>query len=189
MISNERTEKNIHINPLDMIEKHIVKVISAFLVPGFLLMNAVSLLQVIFRYILKKPLPWSEEMCRYLYVYTTYLGSVIAVSYNTHIEIDVIALLLDKLKTNTKFTAEKIIGLFKTGVLVAFLGWLSLLSFKYISEINSFGQKSAGLGINMAIPLSSVFVGCILMSVLYLKLLISNLCRTMPDKERGDING
>jgi C4-dicarboxylate transporter DctQ subunit len=51
-----------------------------------------SFLQVIFRYVFNNSLVWSEEMCRYLFVWTVFFGSAIALKSRKHIAVD----LLDK---------------------------------------------------------------------------------------------
>ncbi|AIF53580.1 TRAP transporter large permease subunit [Pelosinus sp. UFO1] len=40
-------------------------------------------LQIIFRYVLKMPLSWSEELARYAFMWTTFLGASVALRYNS----------------------------------------------------------------------------------------------------------
>ncbi|MDA8226350.1 MAG: TRAP transporter small permease subunit, partial [Desulfitobacterium hafniense] len=42
-------------------------------------MSVIILAQVIFRYVLEAPLPWSEEVARYLMVWGTFLGAGLGV--------------------------------------------------------------------------------------------------------------
>jgi TRAP-type C4-dicarboxylate transport system permease small subunit len=44
-------------------------------------------LQVVCRYVLGSPLVWSEELARYLYIWTCYLGAPIALRRGNHIAI------------------------------------------------------------------------------------------------------
>ena len=71
-----------------------VKCQSNLLVLMFIVLLALMLIQVIYRYFLELPLPWTEEIARYVFVIVTYLGASIAVSENSHIEINVRDLLL-----------------------------------------------------------------------------------------------
>src|SRR5690625_5253700 len=41
----------------------------------FAVMSIIVFLQVIFRFLLKSPLPWSEELARYLMIWITFLGA------------------------------------------------------------------------------------------------------------------
>ncbi len=51
----------------------------------------VILAQVVFRYALGRPLVWTEEAARYLYIWTCYLGIGMAVRHRTHIRIGALA--------------------------------------------------------------------------------------------------
>lgn len=52
------------------------------IVAAFTMVTAVFL-QVIFRYVLKLPLSWSEELARYTFQWTTFLGASVALRYNS----------------------------------------------------------------------------------------------------------
>ncbi len=157
----------------------IIKIATCLLVAGFLAMNFASILQVFSRHVLSQPLAWSEELARYLFVYVTYLGSIICIVNKAHIEINIIDILIEKKPAADQI--NRVIDLVKSVLLFLFLGWLAYLSFEFIMKIIHFGQKSPGLGVHMAIPYSSVFVGCLLMSLLYLREFIENL-RGKPGK-------
>ena len=45
--------------------------------------------QVIFRFVLEKPLPWSEEVARYIMVWITFLGAALAVKKMAHPQVEV----------------------------------------------------------------------------------------------------
>jgi len=47
----------------------------------------IMVLQVTCRYVLGSPLVWSEELCRYLYIWACYLGAPIALRRGNHIAI------------------------------------------------------------------------------------------------------
>lgn len=51
-------------------------------------------LQVFSRYVLQSPLPWTEEVGRYLFVWASFLGSAVLVGRNEHFSIDLIVRLL-----------------------------------------------------------------------------------------------
>lgn len=52
------------------------------------LMTIVVFLQVVFRYFLVRPLHWSEELARYLFVWTSLLGATLGVHRQAHFGMD-----------------------------------------------------------------------------------------------------
>lgn len=48
-------------------------------------------LQVFFRYVLEEPLPWSEELARYLFVWAALLAAAVTVGRNDHFTISILA--------------------------------------------------------------------------------------------------
>ncbi len=60
-------------------------------------MVVVVFLQVIFRFVIRSSLPWSEELARYLMVWIVFLGASIGVKRKSHIGVEaVVALLPDR---------------------------------------------------------------------------------------------
>ena len=53
--------------------------------------------QVVTRYVLKVPLPWSEEIARYLFLWLTWVGASYATKERKHINIDVVYQMLSPL--------------------------------------------------------------------------------------------
>jgi TRAP-type C4-dicarboxylate transport system permease small subunit len=64
----------------------------AALLLGLLL--AVMLLQVFTRYVLNDPTAWTEEVCRYLYVYIVFLGASAAIADRSHVSVNVLTQML-----------------------------------------------------------------------------------------------
>lgn len=50
-------------------------------------MTVIIFLQVIFRYVLKAPLSWSEEMATYLFSIETFLGAAMVLRANKHVRV------------------------------------------------------------------------------------------------------
>lgn len=59
-------------------------------------MSVVVFLQVIFRFIIKASLPWSEELSRYLLVYITYFGCAYGIKSGAHLGVEAFVLILPK---------------------------------------------------------------------------------------------
>ena len=74
----ERLEKNLYTG---------VKWVTILLFLGMVLLCA---LQVICRYVLKVSLSFTEELARYLFIWTTFLGSAMAVTKNKHVSMDLL---------------------------------------------------------------------------------------------------
>jgi TRAP-type C4-dicarboxylate transport system permease small subunit len=51
-------------------------------------------LQVLIRFVLKYPLPWTEEVSRIAFVYTIFLGATIAVREKAHLNVDFLLVVL-----------------------------------------------------------------------------------------------
>lgn len=161
---------------LDKLEDIINKVIGVILVPCFSLIAVVSFMQVISRYVLKVPLPWSEELCRYLFIYATYLGAVIAVTRKQHVDITAIDIFLDKIEPEEKRKhAYAVLSVITSFLSALALTWITCLSIPYLIKVYGFGQVTPAMRISLCIPVFSVPMGMGLMSVLYIKRFLKEL--------------
>ena len=67
-----------------------------FCVGSLAVMSVVIFWQVVCRYVLKSSLPWSEELSRYLLVWTSFIGGAYGVRLGAHIGVEAFTLLLPK---------------------------------------------------------------------------------------------
>lgn len=58
--------------------------------------TVVGFLQVFFRVFLKHPLSWSEEACRYLFLWSMMLGAILVSSENGHFRVDFLVIKFPK---------------------------------------------------------------------------------------------
>lgn len=65
-----------------------IKIEGWILVVVFLALGLVVFAQFFFRYVLNLPLGWSEEAARYLLIFVTFIGTVVAVQKNSHIFVE-----------------------------------------------------------------------------------------------------
>lgn len=120
------------------------------------IMLFIIFLQVIFRYVLHNSLTFSEELARYLFVWTVFLGSAVVARENGHI---VVGALVQKLKgKKAKYT--KITAYIFTMIFVAILFFQGLKMMRLCSF-----QHSPALGISMswvylAIPIATFVMFC-----------------------------
>jgi len=113
-------------------------------------------LQVIFRYVLHSSLTFSEELARYLFVWTVFMGSAVVARDNGHI---VVGVLTERLKGKKAKYVKSAAYIF-TMTFVAILFYQGLRMMK----LSSF-QHSPALGISMswvylAIPVATFVMFC-----------------------------
>lgn len=97
---------------LDRALKHLLWLLVAVL-------TACVFLQVLSRFVLKYPLPWTEEISRIAFVYSIFVGATIAVREKTHLNIDLLLVVLPK-------GMARILTLFGSllvGVFLCFVTW------------------------------------------------------------------
>jgi len=113
-------------------------------------------LQVIFRYVFHNSLTFSEELARYLFVWTVFMGSAVVARDNGHI---IVGALVQKLKgKKAKYT--KITAYVCTMIFIMILFYQGVRMMK----LSSF-QHSPALGISMswvylAIPIATFVMFC-----------------------------
>ncbi|GMU71227.1 MAG: hypothetical protein AMXMBFR42_06920 [Burkholderiales bacterium] len=71
-----------------MPSRSIDRVVDGLAVLAFAGMFACVFAQVVFRYFLDDPLVWSDELARYLFVWVSFLGWIIAARNRSHLAID-----------------------------------------------------------------------------------------------------
>lgn len=70
-------------------------------------------LQVVVRFVVKYPLPWTEEVARLAFVYSIFLGATLAVRDRSHINVDfVVAVLPAPLQRAVKLVGSVLIAVF-----------------------------------------------------------------------------
>ena len=122
----------------------------------FSVMILVSLLQVFFRYVLNDSLTWSEELARYLFVWTAFLGSIIALHRGLHIDVDVLTSIVGK-KTKT------CLALLAKACMIALLLVLTVYGWRIV--MLTWDAPSAALRIPMALVYMAIPLGAMGMLV------------------------
>lgn len=119
-----------------------------------IVMVMVTLAQVVFRYVIAAPLPWSEELARYCFVWIVFLGGAIGLSRGIHLGVDLfVNLLPSRLKLGMEALSNGLIALFAASVVYASLPVISI----------NMLQRSPALGVQMswiyiAIPVSMCLI-------------------------------
>lgn len=121
-----------------------------------LVMTVTILLQVFFRFVVYVPLPWSEELARYLMIWMGMLGSVVALHEGRHIGIQV---LVERLSARTRAWVTMLVKL----TMIAFLG--IILKEGLGLALFNMDQRSAAMEIPMLIPYAAIPAGAAMMIV------------------------
>lgn len=121
-----------------------------------LLMTLVVLLQVIMRYVFNRPLTWTEEFARYLFIYITFLGAGVLVYERGHLFVEVI---FNHLPVKVKYIVQLVIDIIVFSFSV-YLAFSSRASMEFAS-----GSKSTAMQIPMEYIGMSVMTGAVLMAV------------------------
>ena len=89
-----------------------------------LLLVSFTASQVFFRYVLQKPLGWTEELARFTFIWAIFFGATVTARTGKHIRVN---LLNDLLNDKVRMFIEIIINIF----IITFLGFLIPSSLKY----------------------------------------------------------
>ncbi|WHH57080.1 TRAP transporter small permease [Petroclostridium sp. X23] len=137
--------------------------------------TSICFLQVVFRYVFNNSLSWSEEACRYLFVFTTFLGSALCVIEKRHVTIDLVTSLLPKkYKKYHSLIMYSLIFIFSIYLIKA--GWILAMK-------NMF-QRSAALGIPIGILYYVIPISAVFMAINSIRIIISD----WHEKSRKDSN-
>jgi TRAP-type transport system small permease protein len=141
----------------------VLRLVRAVIIGVFATMILVTFAQVIFRYVFRSPLPWSEELARYCFVWIVFLGATLGLERGVHIGVDILTILLPQRLQHLllRFNQLLILG-FALFIVVASLAVL---------EANQL-QYSPALGLQMAkvylaIPLGMLVMGLIVLGKLF----------------------
>ncbi|NPV91134.1 MAG: TRAP transporter small permease [Firmicutes bacterium] len=133
-------------------------------VPIFLAMLTLMCIQVVCRYFLELPLAWSEELCRYFFVASTFMGGAIATKERNHIEINFVEVLIQRFfpALNTQIKAAKVMNVFRDLVTILLLSFVCYETWALVSDQIRFEMMSPAMSIPMAIVTGSILLGCAL---------------------------
>ncbi|WP_347551296.1 TRAP transporter small permease [Pseudalkalibacillus hwajinpoensis] len=132
------------------------KVLGVVLALLIMVMSAVIFYQVFSRFILKDSLRWSEELARYIMVWSVFIGSALAIRKRELISVDAIKELMSD-------RAKAILNVVVYLICIAFLA--VLVNYGFVLVGNIIGQTSPAMNISMAWAYSAIPVGSILMII------------------------
>lgn len=131
------------------------------------LMTLTVILQVLFRYILKNPLVWTEELARYLMIWMAFIGASCVIKKWENIYVD---FFINMLKQKTRYIAYFIQKI----IVLATLSFIFYLCLKVIPEVAG-NQTTAAMGINMMWAQSAIIFGLLLMVLQNIGVILNDL--------------
>ena len=148
--------------------------IEAILTVALLLVALIVLsYQVFQRFVLKGGNSWSEELARYLFIWSVYTSASFAIISNAHIRIDAaLKLYPQKIRHFIPILADVIFLVYT--VIVAYF------SFDYCKDLLASGQVSMGLHVTMAYMYAAIPVGHLMMALRLVQLIYRRL--KSPDR-------
>jgi len=117
-----------------------------------IVMSAVLLLQVVYRYVLQLPLPWSEEAARFCLVWFAMLASCVAGQRGIHFAI----------RWCVNFLPSRPREAIRFGVMIfgaILLSFLAYQGFAYLPIVST--VKASATGINYTFVYASLPIGCL----------------------------
>jgi tripartite ATP-independent transporter DctM subunit len=142
------------------INRGLATALEWLLAPALLVMSITLLLQVYFRYIAQSPLPWSEELSRYLLVWLTFGGGALAYQRSAHVSL---SLLPDWLKPRPRAALQAFIA---ASVL---LFALTLMCSGYQFMLRNHAQLSPAMRLPMSLPNAALPLGGLLLALFALE--------------------
>lgn len=121
-------------------------------------MAVIIILQVFQRYIVQNSLDWPEELARYLFIFSVYIGSSFAASERRHLEVT-IARTVFGVKIGHYFTIVAYL------ITVAFCGIMVVWGIKMIQFVMDSGQVAPALQFPMWIAYICIPLGFFLMGL------------------------
>jgi TRAP-type C4-dicarboxylate transport system permease small subunit len=114
--------------------------------------------QVIFRYILKQSLSWSEELATFIFTWLTFIGASVATKERSHINVEMI---IHSIKSRK---IKKIIAIFANVLSIIFLSTVSFYGFFMANQLLKLGKSSSSMPflkiglVYFAIPIGSLIM-------------------------------
>jgi TRAP-type C4-dicarboxylate transport system permease small subunit len=110
--------------------------------------------QVIFRFILRASLPWSEEAARYIMAWISMLGASIGIRRKGHIGVEAVVMLLPS-------ALKRVAAAFTAVIAAGFFSGMVFYGVKICGVVAA--QESPAMEISMAVPYASLVAGGFLM--------------------------
>lgn len=133
------------------------------------------LIQVFFRYVLKNPLVWTEELARFLLAWIVFLGASSAIHNWDNLRV---TYFIDRFPKRLFTLVEMATKLLSLGL----LGYVFVAALRVMPNVGM-REVAPALGIRMIIPQLSILVGLSLMIIQLIGVIISSIAKSAETKE------
>ncbi len=140
-------------------------------------MTASIFYQVVMRYVFNSAPSWTEELCRYSFIWCAYFGVSLGVKRNAHISVMAAVDLLPKKEQKVMHVVANLIFL-AFAILIFVLGW------KVTGQIKMLGRKSPAMEIPMWYVYGALPIGFLCIIFRLLQVLFHQI-RTFGKEEEG----
>ena len=159
----------------DVLEK-LLKNICGVLVIGF---SSITLISVIARYVFSSPLWWSEQLCRYLFIWMLMLYFPIIVRHEQNLGFDVLVKRLPK-------KIQDVTWLICNGLICAFGVYYLVYTVQLCQKFNAAHKILDGIRIPASVMYSSQAVGAIFLILFSLEVVINLAIQILHEKKDGE---
>jgi len=145
-----------------------------------LVMSLLAFTQVLSRYVFEFPLPWIEELTRYLMVWMVLIGAALGVAKKAHLGVEIMEFLLSPGK-------QRILNAIIMGLIMILGLVLFIVSSLFTLDQIDISQLSPAMQIPMASVTAAMVVGTLLMVIQAGHQLINLVtCRTEKDRKEEE---
>lgn len=132
---------------------------------SLLMMTGITVVQVFNRYVLQSSLDWSEELARYLFIWSVYVGCSYATQMDRHLEVTILRTVF-----GGKFSRP--ITILASILTFAFCIFATVLGIKFVIFLAGTGQKTPALEVSaywvyLCMPVGLGFMGLRTLERLY----------------------
>jgi TRAP-type C4-dicarboxylate transport system permease small subunit len=130
------------------------RIIEGVVISAFLVFVALTFGQVVLRYGFGRPLTWSEEVSRYLFVWVVFVGSGVAARYQGHIALDFLA---NRFPPRPRHGVAMVMGVLSLAMLLLVFVWYGWA----LTQV-SMRQESPATGVPVGYATLAIPVGGLL---------------------------
>jgi TRAP-type C4-dicarboxylate transport system permease small subunit len=130
------------------------RIIEGVVISAFLVFVALTFGQVVLRYGFGRPLTWSEEVSRYLFVWVVFVGSGVAARYQGHIALD---FLVNRFPPRPRHGVAMVMGVLSLAMLLLVFVWYGWA----LTQV-SMRQESPATGVPVGYATLAIPVGGLL---------------------------
>ena len=158
---------------LKYLDDHTEEIILMFLMVAIVVVMSY---QIIRRYVFNNSLSWSEEFCRYCFIWFMFIGYSYSIKEKLDLRMDAVVVMLPKF-------IQKILSLVVWVAGFALTVLLFVNSFGAVQKVIETGEKSVGLQVPMWAVYISMILGFGMAIIRYIQKFINDFIRKTDDKE------